>query len=112
LQIVNIVTCDTEVGSGTYHAAGGRYFSDVVPVDDDDNLSAPFNGSPVEGLADGVETVSIPARTDKGGDVVDASDPVQEIVDRCAKEDAVPIVHCVVGCVVSCIPLPCVETGC
>ncbi|KAJ1482974.1 hypothetical protein T484DRAFT_1802191, partial [Baffinella frigidus] len=27
-KVVNIVTCDSEVGSGTLDAAGGRYFSE------------------------------------------------------------------------------------
>jgi len=34
-KVVNIVTCDAEVGSGTLDAAGGCYFSDVVPLADE-----------------------------------------------------------------------------
>ncbi len=98
MQVVNIITCDSEVGSGTFHAAGGRYFSTVVPIPDSGSrLSGPICGDEVEGLADGVETVAIPARAEQG--IVDASDPVQVVVDRCANEGAVPIVHCVVGSV-------------
>lgn len=95
MQVVNIVTCESEVGSGTFHAAGGRYFSSVVPISDS-SIASPSCGEPVEGLSDGVETVAIPARAEQG--IVDSSDPVQDIVDRCAKEGSVPIVHCVVGC--------------
>lgn len=59
--ILNIVTCNEEVGSGTLSAAGGRFFSDLeplpgfttTPVDMDD---------PLEGLAEGVKTVAINAR--------------------------------------------------
>ena len=31
-NIVNIVTCNEEVGSGTLDAAGGRFFSAVEPI--------------------------------------------------------------------------------
>ncbi len=51
----------------------------------------------MEGLAENVETVSLPARSSAAGDVLDPAHPVQETVDRCAREDAVPIVHCVLG---------------
>eukprot|EP00960_Hanusia_phi_P046294 757738-Hanusia_phi.AAC.1 len=95
-RIVNIVTCDSEVGSGTIDAAGGRYFSNVVPLPDwkeEDKDDIKLMGSPVyrvpgslrilmplsqlEGLANGVECISIPARCRDNGDVVDSSDPIQ-----------------------------------
>mmetsp|Transcript_47805 Transcript_47805/g.74602 ORF Transcript_47805/g.74602 Transcript_47805/m.74602 type:complete len:233 (+) Transcript_47805:90-788(+) len=48
-KIVNIVTCDKEVGSGTLDAAGGRYFSDTVPLPDaDDKVGEKITGKPVE----------------------------------------------------------------
>lgn len=31
-QIVSVVSCDEEVGSGTLDAAGGRLFSSVEPI--------------------------------------------------------------------------------
>lgn len=31
-EVVNIVTCNEEVGSGTLAAAGGRFFSAVEPI--------------------------------------------------------------------------------
>jgi len=51
----------------------------------------------LEGLEKDVETVAIPARDKSLGSINNAADPVQEIVDRCAAEDAVPIVHSVLG---------------
>ena len=51
----------------------------------------------MEGLEKDVETVAVPARDKSSGSINSAADPVQEIVDRCAAEDAVPIVHCVLG---------------
>ncbi len=39
----------------------------------------PTNGKALEGLADDVETVSIPARTMHNAEVLDASDPIQEV---------------------------------
>eukprot|EP00277_Geminigera_cryophila_P001574 CAMPEP_0179416164 /NCGR_PEP_ID=MMETSP0799-20121207/6642_1 /TAXON_ID=46947 /ORGANISM="Geminigera cryophila, Strain CCMP2564" /LENGTH=489 /DNA_ID=CAMNT_0021188997 /DNA_START=57 /DNA_END=1526 /DNA_ORIENTATION=+ len=96
-KIVNIVTCDAEVGSGTLDAAGGCYFSDVVPLPDDDSAGQKLNKKSLQGLAEDVETVAIPARSKKSGEIYEARDPVQEVVDRCAAENSVPIVHCVQG---------------
>ena len=31
-QILNIVTCNEEVGSGTLDAAGGKFFSPIEPL--------------------------------------------------------------------------------
>jgi len=57
-QIVNIVTCDSEVGSGTVDAAGGKMFSPVVPLP---VAGVDFAmGMPLEGLAENVETVRLP----------------------------------------------------
>lgn len=97
-QVVNIVTCDSEVGSGTLDAAGGRYFSEVVPLPQSETATKDkLMSTPVEGLAASVECVAIPARCKTSSSIVDSSDPVQNIVDRCAREEAVPIVHCVHG---------------
>jgi hypothetical protein len=95
-KIVNIVTCDSEVGSGTLDAAGGKYFSPVVPLPED-GMEVKAMGQPVQGLAENVETVSIAARDMGDSSVVNAKDGVQEAVDKCAKEGSVPIVHCVLG---------------
>ena len=96
-KVVNIVTCDAEVGSGTLDAAGGCYFSDVVPLPDGETEGQKLNKKPLAGLAEDVETVAIPARCSTKGDVVEAKGRVQDIVDRCAAENSVPIVHCVQG---------------
>jgi len=96
-KVVNIVTCDAEVGSGTLDAAGGCYFSDVVPLADEIAEGQKLNKMPLPGLAEDVETVAIPARCKSKGDVFRAKDEVQEAVDRCAAENSVPIVHCVQG---------------
>jgi hypothetical protein len=40
---------------------------------------------------------AIPARDTSNGHVFDAKDLVQEVVDKCAAENSVPIVHCVQG---------------
>lgn len=96
-KVVNVVTCDAEVGSGTLDAAGGCYFSDVVPLPDAATEGMKLNKQPLEGLAEDVETVAIPARDKSKGDVFDATDRVQEVVDRCAADKSVPIVHCVQG---------------
>lgn len=96
-RVVNIVTCDAEVGSGTLDAAGGCYFSDVVPFPDEESAGKKLNKQKLAGLAEDVETVAIPARSGAKGDVVDTKAAVQEIVDRCAADKSVPIVHCVQG---------------
>jgi len=45
------------VGSGTLDAAGGCYFSDVVPLPDDDSAGQKLNKKSLQGLAEDVETV-------------------------------------------------------
>ena len=94
-KIVNIITCVSEVGSGTVNAAGGKMFSPVAPLPVEGVEFA--MGMPLEGLADNVETVSIDARDLSDSSVVDARKAVQEAVDRCAAEGSVPIVHSVLG---------------
>lgn len=52
-DIVNIVTCNEEVGSGTLDAAGGRFFSELEPIPG--FTKGPVGMSdPLEGMADGV----------------------------------------------------------
>ena len=64
-EIVNIVTCNEEVGSGTLDAAGGKYFSSLEPIPG--FCSEPVDMSdPLEGLADGVKTIAINAREPSG----------------------------------------------
>jgi hypothetical protein len=62
-NVLNIVTCNEEVGSGTLDAAGGKFFSAVEPIHYGCGANA---GDPVEGLASGVENYAIPARTASG----------------------------------------------
>eukprot|EP00290_Baffinella_frigidus_P025015 CAMPEP_0180252838 /NCGR_PEP_ID=MMETSP0987-20121128/39262_1 /TAXON_ID=697907 /ORGANISM="non described non described, Strain CCMP2293" /LENGTH=417 /DNA_ID=CAMNT_0022221629 /DNA_START=131 /DNA_END=1384 /DNA_ORIENTATION=- len=71
----------------------GRKVVNIVTCDSEDKIMS----QPLEGLAGAVECVAIPARCTTSSTVVDSSDPVQTIVDRCAREEAVPIVHCVHG---------------
>lgn len=48
-DIVSVVTCNEEVGSGTFDAAGGRFFSAVEPIPGFTKGDVDM-GSPVEGL--------------------------------------------------------------
>ena len=73
-NVVNIVTCNEEVGSGTLDAAGGKFFSPVEPIPgytDGDKIM----GSPVDGLSEDVETVAINAR-EPHGEVINAKEKV------------------------------------
>ena len=51
---------------------------------------------PVLGLANGVETLAIPAR-EPSGEVVDAREKVKEALEKCQETRKVPIVHSVYG---------------
>ncbi len=62
-NLLNIVTCNEEVGSGTLDAAGGKFFSSVEPIHYGCGANA---GDPVEGLASGVENYAIAARSTSG----------------------------------------------
>ena len=55
-DIINIVTCNEEVGSGTLAAAGGRFFSSVEPIPGYHTHieGGPKNNDPVHELADNV----------------------------------------------------------
>lgn len=72
-EVVNIVTCNEEVGSGTLDAAGGQFFSDIEPIPGfTEHMEGGANiGDAVLGLKDGVETIAIPARA-PSGEVVDS----------------------------------------
>ena len=66
-KVKNVVTCYGEVGSGTLDGAGGRYFSSILPVNqnDEDSLS-PVDDvmphDPLPGLGENVEAIGIKAR--------------------------------------------------
>ena len=94
-KVVNIVSCNEEVGSGTLDAAGGKLFSHVEPIEGytDGNLKA---GSPVEGLNNNVETVAINARM-ANGDVINKNEKISMILQECSDNEKVPIVHTVFG---------------
>ena len=73
--IMNIVTCNEEVGSGTLDASGGRFFSPIEPIP---GYTSHMEGGagmsdPVQGLANNVETIAINARH-ASGEVVDATE--------------------------------------
>jgi hypothetical protein len=93
-QFLNILPCDGEIGSSTKMAAGGKYFSKNVPIE---GYCKEFGlncapGNPILGLADGVEVMTLNAR-DKDGDVIDHSLGINDAVQKCEKEDIVPIMH-------------------
>jgi len=93
--IVNVVTCNEEVGSGTLAAAGGKFFSPVEPIEGFTDGSKK-NGDEVEGLAADVSTVAVDSRTPEGS-VVDASPKIKDVLESCVGKDVVPIVHTVMG---------------
>jgi hypothetical protein len=80
-KIVNIVTCNEEVGSGTLDAAGGKLFSPVEPIAGYTE-GASKTGDPVKGLNDDVRTVAINARM-PNGDVVDKNEQINTIMQEC-----------------------------
>lgn len=82
-KITNIVTCDQEVGSGTLDAAGGRFFSALEPIPGYTEVM-PKMSDPVDGLAQGVETIAIGARH-KSGEVVDSNVQIADALDQCDK---------------------------
>ena len=97
-KVVNIVTCNEEVGSGTLAAAGGRFFSPLEPFGGYHNHieGGPKMDDPVHELADGVETVAINAR-EPSGDVVNPHSKIEETLKKCKEDGSVPIVHSVYG---------------
>jgi hypothetical protein len=68
-EIVNIVTCNEEVGSGTLNASGGKFFSAIEPIPGYTNQPKK-DGDSVEGLSDNVKTITIPARRADGSVVI------------------------------------------
>ena len=52
-DVVNVVTCNEEVGSGTLDAAGGKFFSDLEPITGFTSGNVKMS-DPLEGMADGV----------------------------------------------------------
>lgn len=55
-HIVNIVTCNEEVGSGTLAAAGGKFFSHIEPIPGYQTHieGGPKMNDPIQELADNV----------------------------------------------------------
>lgn len=53
-EIVSVVTCNEEVGSGTLDAAGGRFFSPMEPIKGFTNGEVKMS-DPVEGMTEGVQ---------------------------------------------------------
>lgn len=94
-EIVSVVTCNEEVGSGTLDAAGGRFFSPMEPIKGFTNGEVKMS-DPVEGMTEGVQTIPINARKPEG-DTVDARDKTREILEDCKSKGKVPIVHVVYG---------------
>ena len=97
-KIINMVTCNEEVGSGTLGAAGGRFFSTIEPIP---GYTGHMDGGvkiddPLDGLAGNVETIAINARH-VSGDVINADDTISEALKAADKENAVPLVHSVYG---------------
>jgi len=98
-MIHNIITCDEEVGSGTVDAAGGRFFSPIDPIPGYTShmkMGGASMGDPVLGLAETARTFAIPAR-EASGDVVKSNPKVEELLEQCVKDGAVPILHSVFG---------------
>ena len=97
-DIVNFVTCNEEVVSGTLDAAGGQFFSGLEPIPGyTDYITGDVNiGDGLLGLKEGVETVAVPARA-PSGEVVDSKPIVQEGLDKCKAEGKIPVVHSVYG---------------
>ena len=96
-KIVNIVTCNDEVGSGTLGASGGRFFSPLEPIPGyTGHMDVVEMDSPVLGLAENVETVTVQARL-ASGEVVDAKPEIIKALEEAAIKDAMPIVHSVFG---------------
>ena len=97
-KIGNIVTCNEEVGSGTYNASGGLFFSDVEPIPGFTNGNVK-NGDPLEGLTEQVEAIwAIDARKSDGSVKSDIKEEISQILqERCKEKDVVPILHWVVG---------------
>lgn len=83
-EVVNIVTCNEEVGSGTLEAAGGKFFSPLEPIPGYTSHmeGGAKNNDPVLGLGENVETIAIPARTEPGV-VVDPHQEIQYALDQC-----------------------------
>jgi hypothetical protein len=92
-EILNIVTCNEEVGSGTLAAAGGKFFSPIEPIN---YACGASNGSPLEGLAEDVENFAIAARH-ASGDVVQANEGIVKALQKCEYDGKVPLVHTVYG---------------
>jgi hypothetical protein len=75
-KIANIVTCNEEVGSGTFNASGGLFFSEIEPIPGFTTGNVK-NGDPLEGLAEQVEDIyAIDARAADGSVKSDIKDEI------------------------------------
>lgn len=94
-EVCNIITCNEEVGSGTLDAAGGKFFSPIEPIPGYTAGDAQM-GDPVEGLAEGVNTIAINARQESG-EVISPSEQINQVLGDCLTSGTVPVVHTVYG---------------
>mmetsp|Transcript_5386 Transcript_5386/g.9049 ORF Transcript_5386/g.9049 Transcript_5386/m.9049 type:complete len:484 (-) Transcript_5386:110-1561(-) len=97
-QIMNIVVCNEEVGSGTLDAAGGRFFSGLEPIPGftsyaDDGVDM---GDPVMGLGEDVQTHAVIARNPDGS-VVESDAQIEKKLESCKSSGMIPICHSVFG---------------
>ena len=99
-KIMNVVTCNEEVGSGTLAAAGGKFFSPLEPFAGYHTHleGGPKINDPVQDLADDTETVAVNAREPSGA-VVDPRGEIDKVLKVCEekKGEVVPVVHAVYG---------------
>lgn len=96
--VTNIVTCQNEIGTGNFLAAGGKFFQTLEPYPGyhthiDGGIK---KGDPVLDLAENVEAIAINAR-ETSGEVIDANPKIEEILKTCQENGNVPIIHSVYG---------------
>eukprot|EP00164_Ancoracysta_twista_P004663 GFYU01006307.1.p1 GENE.GFYU01006307.1~~GFYU01006307.1.p1 ORF type:complete len:510 (-),score=188.09 GFYU01006307.1:394-1839(-) len=89
-DILNIVTCGAEVGSGSAPAAKGEHFTNVAPL-----TGTVKKGERLEGFFD-VECVTIPARVAETGEPVNTTERVESLLKDCETNNKVAVVHRVV----------------
>ena len=94
-KVINIVTCGGEIGSFTLDCANGKHFSETLPVPSPD-FEQPKIGQPLKGLGENVEAIAIKARL-KTGNIANATREIEQILERSKKENAVSILHTVIG---------------
>ena len=110
-EVVNIITCHEEVGSGTVDAAGGKFFSAEEPLPgslyNNSGIKYIRPSDPVPGLADNAKVMAIMAR-EPTGEVIDPTPAIETALKKIEsnnyqskydtkRKQAVPIVHQVYG---------------